>query len=498
MRDVQQDLQNRPVPVARRLREAVGGQGAEDCVHSGRDVRPHLLQLGFRVAAAGRELGVAVAQVWPTADDVFEIMPIRPGQVEHEVADGVGLFVRSPPNVVFAESLQASADLSRVVGEQPGGHKLQHISAKGVGHLGMISSNHGLPDRGSRHDIRVTFTPSEFRPRFTGGHLQTLYAWAKRRTFPRLPAPVPRFFDVAPDARVLAHCHWQDRPQERPTLLLLHGLEGSSLAHYMGGMADKAWALGWNVVRLNQRNCGDTEHLSRGLYHSGLINDPLHVIRELIETDGIRAIAVAGYSLGGNLALKLAGELGETAPPELKAVCAVSPTMDLAVCVQALERRANLAYQWNFVRRLKARMRRKAEVVPGVFSLEPLRKIWTVRQFDEAYTAPYHGFRDAADYYHRASAVRVVDRARVPVLILTAEDDPFVPVEPFGRPSVTGNPLVTTVVTPHGGHCAFVEHASGEYDGYWAEQQVVNFVTAHANAPSASVRIPAPSPPLRA
>ena len=130
---------------------------------------------------------------------------------------------------------------------------------------------------------RVTFTQSKFTPRFTGGHVQTLFAWARPRTFPRLPAPVARYFDVASDARVLAHCHWHDRPQEHPTIILLHGLEGSSLAHYMGGIADKAWVRGWNVVRLNQRNCGDTEHLSRGLYHSGLTHDPLFVLRELID-----------------------------------------------------------------------------------------------------------------------------------------------------------------------------------------------------------------------
>ena len=345
---------------------------------------------------------------------------------------------------------------------------------------------------------RVTFTESEFQPRFCGGHVQTLYAWARRRTFPQLPAPVTRYFDVAADARVLAHCHWQQRPQAHPTLILLHGLEGSSLAHYMGGMADKAWTRGWNVVRLNQRNCGDTEHLSRGLYHSGLTHDPLFVLRELIARDGLRALAVAGYSLGGNLTLKLAGDLGAAAPPELKAVCAVSPTMDLAVCVKALERKANVAYQWNFVRRLKARMRRKAAVVPGVFTLEPLRRIWTVRQFDEAYTAPHHGFRDAADYYYRASAMRVIDRIAVPALILTAEDDPFVPVGPFHDSIVTGNPQVTTIVTPHGGHCAFVEHARDGYDGYWAEEQVVRFVTSHATVPSTSAQTPAPSLPLRA
>ncbi len=181
-----------------------------------------------------------------------------------------------------------------------------------------------------------------FQPLFTGGHTQTLYAWAKPRRFPRLPPPAPRCFDVAPDARVLAHCHWQRDPQSHPTILLLHGLEGSSLAHYICGISDKAWAAGFNVVRLNQRNCGGTEHLSRGLYHSGLTHDPLAVLRELIDVDGLSSIAIAGYSLGGNLTLKLAGELGDAAPPQLRAVCAVSPTLELAVCVEALERRSNL------------------------------------------------------------------------------------------------------------------------------------------------------------
>ena len=325
----------------------------------------------------------------------------------------------------------------------------------------------------------MRFEPSEYRPRFTGGHAQTLYAWAKPRRFPSLPAPSERFFDVADDARVLAHCHWHERAGEHPTLLLLHGLEGSSMAHYIAGISDKAWAAGWNIVRLNQRNCGNTEHLSRGLYHSGLTHDPLFVIRELIGVDRIRRIAVAGYSLGGNLTLKLAGELGDAAPPELRAVCAVSPTMDLSACVEALERRSNIAYEFNFVRNLKARMRRKAAAHPGMFPLEPLPRIWTVRQFDEAYTAPHHGFHDASDYYHRASALRVIEQIRVPALILTAEDDPFVPTGAFHDEAIRRNPAITVVVTRHGGHCAFVEQPQNGYDGYWAEREIVRFVTAH-------------------
>jgi predicted alpha/beta-fold hydrolase len=325
----------------------------------------------------------------------------------------------------------------------------------------------------------VTFEPLEYRPRFIGGHKQTLYAWAKPRRFPQLPTPSERLFRVADDATVKAHCYWHDRPDEHPTFILLHGLEGSSTAHYMRGISDKAWAAGWNAVCLNQRNCGGTEHLSRGLYHSGLTHDPLFVLRELIEHDGLPSIAMAGYSLGGNLTLKLAGELGDAAPPELKAMIAVSPTLDLASCVEALERRSNLAYEFNFVRNLKARMRRKAAAFPDLFSLDALRRVWTVRQFDEAYTAPHHGFLNAADYYYRASSLRVVDRIRVPTLIMTAENDPFVPAGPFRDPAVTGNPNITVVITPEGGHCAFLEPGDDGYDGYWAEREIIRFATAH-------------------
>jgi predicted alpha/beta-fold hydrolase len=156
--------------------------------------------------------------------------------------------------------------------------------------------------------------------------------------------------------------------------------------------------------------------------------------------------------------------------------------MDLEVCVRALERRSNLAYEWNFVRNLKARMRRKAAAFPGDYTLDALRRVWTVRQFDDAYTAPHHGFRDASDYYYRASAMRVIDRIRVPALILTAEDDPFVPAEPFRASAVVNNPNVTVAITPHGGHCAYVERADGSYDGYWAEREIVRFATTHVKA----------------
>jgi predicted alpha/beta-fold hydrolase len=333
----------------------------------------------------------------------------------------------------------------------------------------------------------------EFVPRasLASGHRMTLYSWGNPRYFPRLPAPVIRYFDVAPDARVLAHCHWQPEPWRHATVIALHGLNASSQAHYVRGIAAKAFARGLNVVRLNQRNCGDTEHLSAGLFHSGLTADARHVLDELVSVDGIAQIAVAGYSLGGNLALKLAGEYGSTPPPALRAVAAVSPILEIGTCVEALERPGNFLYQWNFVRDLKRRMRRKARAWPGRYDLSQLAAIRTVRQFDAAYTAPHFGFASAEDYYHRASAMRVVDRIAVPALIVTAEDDPFVPPEPFRDPRVTRNPSIRLLLSRCGGHCGFVGARNGYGDdGYWAETAILDYFDTLWIRDSAGARIP--------
>jgi predicted alpha/beta-fold hydrolase len=324
--------------------------------------------------------------------------------------------------------------------------------------------------------------PFVARPSLEGGHRMTLFGWGNPRYFPRLPAPTVRYFDVETHARVLAHCHWQPPHWERVTLVLLHGLNGSSDAHYMRGVAAKAFARGMNVVRLNQRNCGDTEHLSAGLFHSGLTSDVRRVVDELIAVDGLSSLGVAGYSLGGNLALKLAGEYGNSPPSSVKAVCAVSPIIEISPCVRALERPRNFLYQWNFVRDLKRRMQRKDRYWPGRFDLTKLDAIRTVREFDEVFTAPHFGFKNAEDYYHRASAMRVVDRICLPTLVMTAEDDPFVPLAPFQDLKIVENPHITVVACRHGGHCGFVGPAAGEDDGYWAEKQIVEFVEQQANS----------------
>ncbi len=317
-------------------------------------------------------------------------------------------------------------------------------------------------------------------PRLRYGHLRTVFAWGRTRPPAALPHVETRLFQVEPDAQVSADCFWQPDRAAHPAIILLHGLEGSSAAHYMIGIAGKAYAAGFSAVLLNQRNCGGTEHLAPGLYHSGLTHDARHVLNELTTVDGISRVAIAGYSLGGNLALKLAGEYGAEAPKALRAVCAVSPILEISQCVHALERPRNVIYQWNFVRGLRARMRRKSALFPGRFPVDRLRQVRTVRQFDEVFTAPHFGFRDAEDYYHRASAMRVVDRITVPTLIIAAQDDPFVPASMFEQAPVRNNRHITTVVTRHGGHCGFVAARDhGGDDGYWAESAIVTFAATH-------------------
>ncbi len=314
------------------------------------------------------------------------------------------------------------------------------------------------------------------RPWLSNGHAMTVFAWARRREFEGVPAPEPRLIRTAPDTQVLTQCYWQQERSAAPTILVLHGLEGSSDAHYMRGLAAKAWRLGWNAVLLNQRNCGGTEHLTPSLYHSGLTDDPREVIRALAREERLSQFGVIGYSLGGNITVKLAAEAARTPDVPIAGAVAISPTIDLDTCVRAIERRANIPYHFNFVRNLKARMRRKAAHWPGGFDLGPLDSIWTIRRFDDVYTAPSHGFGGATNYYFQASALRVVDQIRIPTLILAAEDDPFVPASQFREPVIRDNPHVAVRIERHGGHCGFASLPDADDDGYWAEATALRFL----------------------
>ncbi len=304
-------------------------------------------------------------------------------------------------------------------------------------------------------------------------HLQTIAAHLWRRKFPFLPPSVSRLFEIEPETRVLAACHWQQDARSHPTLVLLHGLEGSSGSGYIMGSAEKAWLAGFNVVRLNQRNCGGSDRLTPTLYHSGLSGDIRSVLLELIEKDGLRELFAAGFSMGGNLVLKMAGEFSSGAPPDLKAFVAIAPALHLAACADALAEPRNFLYERHFVRRLKARIRNKALLFPERYKLNGLRKIRTVREYDDALTAPHSGFRDASDYYARSSAAQFLAKIARPTLILAAEDDPFVPFSSIAAAVRSVNPMIELVTTRYGGHCAFISQSHEER--FWSEARIVEF-----------------------
>ena len=309
-----------------------------------------------------------------------------------------------------------------------------------------------------------------------GGHRQTLASFFLPRRL-SVPTAEKRLIEVEPGVQVLCHCHWQTDRENALTVIIVHGLEGSSESQYMLGIAAKGMAAGMNVVRMNQRNCGGTDALSPTLYHSGRSQDIAAVAKNLQLQDRISRFALAGFSMGGNLVLKLAGEWGKGGPPQFRAVAAVCPSVNLAASADALHVPANRLYEYYFMWQLRRRLRAKARLFPGVFDTARMRGVTSLRDFDDKVTAHYCGFDGASDYYERSAAANVVDRIAVPTLILHAANDPFIRILPETRRKILSNPHITFVETEDGGHCSFLAQPDGD-DGRWAERQVVEFLRA--------------------
>jgi uncharacterized protein len=354
---------------------------------------------------------------------------------------------------------------------------------------------------------RAGFVGQPFVPRrfLRNGHLQTIVGNFLPRE-DRLPAASLELVEVSPATdtqiatQVLCKCHWQavELRAGRPTTILVHGLEGSADSQYVVGNANKLWRAGANVIRMNMRNCGGRDYemakLSPTLYHSGLSGDVGAVMRHFLDRERLESIALIGYSMGGNLVLKLAGELGADAPRELRSVVGVSPAIDLGPSAMALHRPENRIYERRFLRALMRRYRRKVCLFPHAYDANRVVGIRSLRDFDDRITAFYSGFKSAEDYYFRASAARVVDRIAVPALILHSLDDPFVTITAESLAKLEANPHITLLQPEYGGHCAFLarrerracEESSGSSvehdDGYWAESTLLRFVLAHGRS----------------
>ena len=317
---------------------------------------------------------------------------------------------------------------------------------------------------------------NKFRARrfLRGGHIQTIASFLWPRRF-LLDTPEQRLVEVEPGIHVMCHCHWQKEPHSALTAILVHGLEGSSESKYMLGFAEKGTAAGMNVILMNQRTCGGTDRLAPTLYHSGRSGDVVAVAKNVVARDHVSRFALCGFSMGGNLVLKAAGEWGSNPPAELVAVAAVCPSLDLAASADALHAPINRLYEQYFLWKLRSRMRSKAECFPGRYDLSRMRGVKSLREFDDKVTAFYCGFNGASDYYAGAAASKVVDRISVPTFILHAGNDPFIRILPETRQKIAANPSITFLETDDGGHCSFMGERDG-YDGHFAEREIVEFL----------------------
>ena len=317
--------------------------------------------------------------------------------------------------------------------------------------------------------------------------MQTIASFLLPRKI-HLPPAEERLVEVESGIKIRCWCYWQKPDRSTPlTLIVVHGLEGSSDSQYMHGVARNGLAAGMNVVLMNQRNCGGMDHCAPTLYNSSLSGDVAAVVRNILENDGVSSFALIGFSMGGNLVLKLAGEWGNEGPPQFRAVAAVCPAIDLAASADALHEPANRIYEYYFLMQLFQRLRRKARFFPNKFDLSRLRGISTLRQFDDRITAHYCGFTGADDYYARAAAANVIDRIAVPTLIIHAKNDPSFACSPKLCAASPPIPTSPTSRRADGGHCAFLGEPNGGHngdpadDGRWAECEVVDFVAAHCS-----------------
>lgn len=330
------------------------------------------------------------------------------------------------------------------------------------------------------HDSLAAFSP--YQPLLPGGDAQTIAGryWPGGLDEARWPTQ-PRLFQTVPGVQVLGKIN---RAGGRGVVIAVHGLTACSEARYMLTLANRALEEGFDVVRLNVRSCGGTEHLSSTLYHSGLTDDLRSVVDQLAPAD----VYLVGFSMGGNMVLKLAGEWGAAAPAHVRGVCAVSAPIRLAECARRIGEPRNRIYEYRFLRQLRAAVKRKQLLDPLFWPSIDAGRADSIYAFDELVTARTFGFDGAADYYERSSAAGFLDRLRLPALLIQAEDDPFIPFSSYNHAAFHENPALRLLHTPSGGHVAFLARGAARF---WAEDQALRFFDSLAPAP---IRVDAGAP----
>ena len=312
-----------------------------------------------------------------------------------------------------------------------------------------------------------------FVPLIANPHLATIVSnfWPRFKELETVPAVVHRF-ETQPGVAIRVV---EQRPAGvcKGAFVLLHGLEGSSEGGYMQSMAWNVLQAGYAVHRVNIRGCGGTEGWCPTLYHAGLTGD-LRCYLESLRGQG--PVTLVGYSLGGNVALKLAGELGAGWPELLHSVVGVSTPIDLAACAEALRRKSNYIYQERFVTRMRNRLAERRRLQPEafapIFAHTDVNAIRSVFDFDDRITAPHFGFGNAPNYYKTQSSQNFLAAIRVPALLLAAQDDPLVPFAVYGHSAIRENSRIQLLAPAHGGHVAFLARQTPRF---WADEAILEW-----------------------
>jgi predicted alpha/beta-fold hydrolase len=317
-------------------------------------------------------------------------------------------------------------------------------------------------------------------PLAVGGHRQTLLGFWHRRKLRWTPPVEDVIVEAGDGIRLLLRASWQPGPHEaRPALVTIHGLGGWDEASYGLATGAYAYGLGWHVLRMNMRGAGDSARICPRLYNAGLDTDLVAALQAV--TRVAPRVAVIGFSLGANLSLLALGRSASGLPPGLLGVVAVSPPLDLAACVAALERPANRLYQSYFLRNLRLSYRWRQSLCPELYEAGRELKPRSIREWDEAITAPYGGYASADEYYARSSAGPYVSSLDRRVLILTAQDDPLVPAASVARWPLPPSGMVQREITKTGGHVGFVAptRAPGRF---WAAERAMRFLARDAGS----------------
>lgn len=259
--------------------------------------------------------------------------------------------------------------------------------------------------------------------------------------------------------------------------LVIHGLEGHAHRKYVLGMTHALNQAGWDVCAMNHRSCSGVANRLARSYHSGETNDVMHALQRMLSAGKYPSAAIVGFSMGGNQTLKLLGEAPPAVPEQVKAAVAISAPCDLAACADKMDHGLTRLYQAYLMHSLKRKIRAKHPDFPDQLPLAPLDGMTAFREFDNTYTAPLSGFRNAEDYYAKCSSKQFLHAIRVPTLIMSAEDDPFLPDACYPIAEAQSNPVLHLEMPKTGGHVGFaINEANGDY---WTEVRSVEFLAKH-------------------